>query len=99
MPRGVVRPMVVPALLGRTARVGEGMLEDLDLLEQRERVEVGGEVHHQPVLDVEKDVARHAVVPHEGVEGVALRHPLDEARVGREGQVHAHREVMGDGGR
>ena len=54
-----------------TARVGEGMLEDLDLLEQRERVEVGGEVHHQPVLDVEKDVARHAVVSHEGVEGVA----------------------------
>ena len=36
------------------------------------------------MLDVDQEVAPRAVVAHEGVQRVALRHPLDEARVGGE---------------
>ena len=36
----------------------------------------------QPVLDVDEDVAPRAVVAHESVQRVALRHPLDETWVG-----------------
>ena len=66
------------------ARVRERVLEHLDLLKQREVVEVRGEVEHEPVLHVQQDGARHAVVAHERVQRVALRHPLDEPRVSRE---------------
>ena len=41
-------------------------------------------MQHQPVLDVDEDVAPRAIVAHEGVQRVALRHPLYEARVGGE---------------
>jgi len=61
----------------------ERMLEDLDALHERERVEIGREMQHEPVLEVEQHVARAPVVTHERMERVALRHPLDEAGVGR----------------
>ena len=35
-----------------------------------------------PERDVDEDVAARAVVAHEGVQRVALRHPLDETWVG-----------------
>ena len=41
-------------------------------------------MQHQPVLDVDEDVAPRAVVAHEGVQRVALRHPLYQAGVGGE---------------
>jgi hypothetical protein len=42
-------------------------------------------VQHDPMLHVEQDRLGRAEGPDERVQGVAARHPLDQARVGREG--------------
>ena len=44
--------------------VGERMLEDFHFLEAGERFKIGRKVQHQPMLDVEKHVARDTIVAH-----------------------------------
>jgi general stress protein YciG len=58
--------------------------ERLDLLEQRALLVVGRHLQHEPVLDVEQDLARLAVLADERVQRVAVHHPADQPRVGRE---------------
>jgi len=54
-------------------------------LQQREELEVGSEVQHQPVLDVQQHISAKAEGPNQRVQRVAARDPFNEARVGREG--------------
>ena len=60
-------------------RMCERVFENFDLLNQREDLQVRGEVKHQPVLHIEKDGARHAIVADKRVQRIALRHPFDKA--------------------
>ncbi len=41
-------------------------------------------LEHQPVLNVEHNLFLVSVVPDEGVYGVTVRHPANQARVGRQ---------------
>lgn len=59
----------------------ECVLEDLDLLNDHEMVVVRRHSQHEPVLDVERDLARVAVLADEVVQRVRVGHPPDEARI------------------
>mmetsp|Transcript_45217 Transcript_45217/g.141722 ORF Transcript_45217/g.141722 Transcript_45217/m.141722 type:complete len:364 (-) Transcript_45217:156-1247(-) len=61
-------------------RVLQHVLEDLDLLHERQLVVVRRAQQHL-LLHVDGDAARLAVVLHELVQRVAVRHPADETRV------------------
>eukprot|EP00162_Nutomonas_longa_P011397 comp20527_c0_seq1/m.41541 comp20527_c0_seq1/g.41541 ORF comp20527_c0_seq1/g.41541 comp20527_c0_seq1/m.41541 type:complete len:384 (+) comp20527_c0_seq1:194-1345(+) len=73
----------------------EGVLKDLDFLHQSELVKVRGHHEHQPVLNVEHNCTRAAVLLDQGVQRVRVGHPSNETRVGRERNhgIAANREI------
>ena len=62
----------------------QGMLEHLDLLDDRQVVVVRRHAHHEAVLHVERDLAPLAVLPDQRVQRVRVGHPPDEPAVGRQ---------------
>ena len=60
-------------------------------------------LQHESVLNVEHDLLLLSVVSYEGVDGVTVGHPADEARVGGEGDdrvaFNAVRVEVTEGGR
>ena len=60
------------------------MLEHLNFLYDHEVVKVRRHAEHEAVLHVERDFACIAVFSDELVDGVGLRDPANEARIGRQ---------------
>mmetsp|Transcript_17483 Transcript_17483/g.52433 ORF Transcript_17483/g.52433 Transcript_17483/m.52433 type:complete len:714 (+) Transcript_17483:377-2518(+) len=71
----------------------QGVLEHLHLLDHCQQVVVRRQPQHQPVLHVQRHLTGVAVLADEGVQGVGVGHPADEAAVGRQGDDG----VAGDG--
>ena len=75
-----------PEDVGQVATRGDpqARLEYLRLLAEVEAVEIRRQTQHFAMLLVQRDVTLVAVLTNQAVQGIAVGHPADEARVGRQ---------------